>query len=563
MSKIENSAKSAKKYLFFVFLFGFVLRLWGVSFGLPYLYHADEPIVVNHALAFGSGDFNPHFFKIPPLVSYLLFGCYGFYFLILKVFGFIANADQFFDLFLRDPSSYYLLARIIFGTMLGSFAILELHYLVKKHFSQESALISALLLATAFIHVRDSHYIYLDIPLICVLIPAFSVVLGIIKEATWSRYVLFGALCGLAISVKYNGFFIMVPFLFVHLSQYKSLGFKKWFINLLSAGVSCVFIFILTNPFSIIDKPTFLKEIVQQGHAESFTGLTHHFMYSLLGGIGPILLIISIFALIWALFRKDRRYGSLAIFMVTYYIVLVFKGQPYDRYVLPIIPFVFILASEFLIYFKNRFRINKIVLTAILAAMVLPSLYKIILMDKIFSEKDIRTVALEWTQKEIPADERIALDSPFFLPKLKPSLEQLSLKLIKAQKTGSDIQIRRLKKLMENGIGDPRYNLYFLSTNKDPDFLMNEPKVGYDMDELKRLNIRYVFFVQNGDDSKKQFLEMLKSKAKLVARFTPYKNSKISQPIDQLPLTGGSFLFKDLYERQRNGQIIEVYKLQD
>ena len=52
----------------------FLLRLVGVQFGLPHLYHADEPIVVNHAVAYGAGDFNPHFFKIPPLVKINLWG---------------------------------------------------------------------------------------------------------------------------------------------------------------------------------------------------------------------------------------------------------------------------------------------------------------------------------------------------------------------------------------------------------------------------------------------------------------------------------------------------------
>ena len=56
-----------------ILFLAFILRVWGIQFGLPDLYYADEPIVVNHALAYSSGDFNPHFFKIPPLMSYLLF----------------------------------------------------------------------------------------------------------------------------------------------------------------------------------------------------------------------------------------------------------------------------------------------------------------------------------------------------------------------------------------------------------------------------------------------------------------------------------------------------------
>ena len=65
-----------------ILLLALALRITGIQFGLPHLYHADEPIVVNHALAYGAGDLNPHFFKIPPLVSYLLFVVYGAAYLI-------------------------------------------------------------------------------------------------------------------------------------------------------------------------------------------------------------------------------------------------------------------------------------------------------------------------------------------------------------------------------------------------------------------------------------------------------------------------------------------------
>ena len=65
--------KNQRLLLFSILALAFLVRIVGIQFGLPNLYHADEPIIVNHAMAYGTGDFNPHFFKIPPLVSYLLF----------------------------------------------------------------------------------------------------------------------------------------------------------------------------------------------------------------------------------------------------------------------------------------------------------------------------------------------------------------------------------------------------------------------------------------------------------------------------------------------------------
>src|SRR3989338_5696232 len=101
--------------LFFILGVGFILRLVGVQFGLPDIYHADEPIIVNHAVQYGSWDFNPHFFWIPPLTSYLLFIAYGFYFLFGVVVGWFSSLEDFKVLFLADPTSFYLIARGLFG----------------------------------------------------------------------------------------------------------------------------------------------------------------------------------------------------------------------------------------------------------------------------------------------------------------------------------------------------------------------------------------------------------------------------------------------------------------
>ena len=161
-----------------VFLFGilalaFFLRGWGVRFGLPYLYHADEPIVVNHALAFGMGDLNPHFFKIPPLVSYLLFICYGIYCVAGWGLGLFHSVRDFEQLFYFDPSSFYLIARLVFGVSLGTASVYVLYRLVKQFWNTQTALWASFFFAANFLHALDSHYVYDDIPLLFVLLLGF------------------------------------------------------------------------------------------------------------------------------------------------------------------------------------------------------------------------------------------------------------------------------------------------------------------------------------------------------------------------------------------------------
>ena len=71
-----------------IIFLGISMRIIGIDFGLPFLLHNDEPVVVNYALAYGTGDFNPHFFKVPPLLSYMLFFLYGVFFLTGKMIGY-------------------------------------------------------------------------------------------------------------------------------------------------------------------------------------------------------------------------------------------------------------------------------------------------------------------------------------------------------------------------------------------------------------------------------------------------------------------------------------------
>ena len=55
--------KKKQILLLFIIILALIVRLWGITFGLPGVDHGDETEVVNHAVRFGSGDLNPHRFQ--------------------------------------------------------------------------------------------------------------------------------------------------------------------------------------------------------------------------------------------------------------------------------------------------------------------------------------------------------------------------------------------------------------------------------------------------------------------------------------------------------------------
>ena len=61
--------------------FWLVLRLWGISHGLPYVYNADENAhFVPGAIGLFGHGYNPHYFVNPPAYTYLLHAVFAAWF---------------------------------------------------------------------------------------------------------------------------------------------------------------------------------------------------------------------------------------------------------------------------------------------------------------------------------------------------------------------------------------------------------------------------------------------------------------------------------------------------
>ena len=87
-----------------------VLRLWGIDFGLPFLFHNDEGNEVLRALQLGSGSYD--FERISKGgYFYILFIEFGFLFVFLNVLGVVNSASEFGAYFIQDPTIFYLTGR--------------------------------------------------------------------------------------------------------------------------------------------------------------------------------------------------------------------------------------------------------------------------------------------------------------------------------------------------------------------------------------------------------------------------------------------------------------------
>ncbi|MDD5217228.1 MAG: glycosyltransferase family 39 protein [Candidatus Omnitrophica bacterium] len=568
--------------LWAILVLGFTLRMLGIQFGLPHLYHADEPIIVNHALAYGSGDFNPHFFKIPPLVSYLVFICYGIYFLIGSLCRYFPDIQAFEYAFYADPAPFYLMARVLFGAVLGTLTIVALYRIVLQHFSKSKAILSAFFLAVCFLHVSDSHYVYADIPLVFVMVIAMGVFFKLMENGNRPRlHVMAGALIGLAVATKYNGIVLAAPYLFASLAAVHSGGastrkgkpqaavsLQQLIFLWLIAGVACGLTYAVLNPYSVLDFRFFLQELRQESRAHAGgTGWVHHFKNSLAGAMGVPLLLASCLGMLRVLWKRNRKAICAVVFVVSYYAVLCLWGQVHARYVLPLVPFMLFLAADLLAEVSEQLPAPRRALWiwALLVVFALPTLLKSLLFDRVMMAGDTRTQAQAWVETHIPAGAKIALDVPFFMPRLDFSQTQLEEKKREALSDPyfSNAKLRRLVFLLQRASSSvkPSYHLFFLKKEGEPaDFLFAKPAAPYRVELLKAMGIEFVIAVRLREDYQTGFYDALRREGELLTTFSPYRGGTPKWPF-LASITGGPFMFQDLWRRERNGQPIEIYRL--
>src|SRR3990167_5476147 len=101
-----NAGETPKGVMAGLLFAALLLRVVGINFGPN---HPDEHLIINHALAFGTGDLNPHMFYFPTLFLYLLFAVFGGFYALGRVSGHFSGVDQFLQFFLQSPETFYVL----------------------------------------------------------------------------------------------------------------------------------------------------------------------------------------------------------------------------------------------------------------------------------------------------------------------------------------------------------------------------------------------------------------------------------------------------------------------
>jgi hypothetical protein len=418
-SVLPRKSGSVDVVLAVVLAAGLGLRLYGIGFGLPFLYDIDEPTFVHKAVAMlATRDPNPHWFGHPgTTVMTLLSVLYAAIFLLGRAFGAFADAGAYKALYYRDPTLFYVSGRIL----TAAFAVLALwlaYKIARRLFNRKTGLIAAAFLALSPLFVAQSRLIRTDVPMTFLILCVLWFCLEILEKGTWRSYVLAGITVGLAVATKYPAAVAAAMVLAAWIFRRR---WEEW-TRLAVSGAAGVAGLFAGSPFLFLDFRSAAAGIQFEERSTHLSATGEGFFRNLfwysreplqnaLPWAGIILLAVG--AALCAVSR-DARKRLLLVFPVLFWLFIASQNLRWIRWILPAVPFFCMLAAHAVQRIASRIGRNKTggaAAALLVLAFLLPALKTDLVLGRELSGKDTRTQARDWILENVPKGSRIMLEN--------------------------------------------------------------------------------------------------------------------------------------------------------
>ncbi|HEX8967738.1 MAG TPA: glycosyltransferase family 39 protein [Chloroflexota bacterium] len=401
-----------------VFTLALGLRVWGIGFGLPELYHPDEPAYVLQALAVARGLPDGLTFADPPLFKYVLLGedvvLYGWQ----RLVGAVASPQGFVDRFRADPSQLYLSARLT-SAVFGATTALAAGGLAQHLAGRRAALLAAGLTAITFLLVRDAHF-GVDDALVSLLV-ALGLIFCARVVAGGSRrdYLAAGALSGLAFAAKYDGIALLVPLTVAHVVRRGRRSHREALLALAACLVASVVAFpsLVTEPGRVVNDVYLHLYLAASGGYDGLDPAGGYVFYAraLVTGLGWPLLLAGVAGLLLGVARRQMSSVVVASLPIALLAVLGSQQLYFARFALPALP-PLIVGAALLLDSLMSIQLGVGLLASALVAM--PPLVDTVRFDALLTRVDTRALARDWVAADLPLTASIAVDAPPLGPRL-------------------------------------------------------------------------------------------------------------------------------------------------
>ncbi len=362
---------------------------------------------------------------------------------------------------LTRPERIYLIGRAASATA-GTLAVLLVLILAGRAFGRETALAAAALVATCFLHARDSHALKPDALLSLAVLASLGASAALAARVSPARVAGAGVAFGLAMATKYTGLLMAVPLWVAGCLSSPANGFRRAApISAVAAGVIGAVVFALTSPQLVFEGPLLdlarsvgsivLPDLISADAGGSlvgggsevpaiyaappgveladyrdrawYHGLVFHTTFSMWYGMGAIATLLAPFALVWG-FRQRQPLALLAA--VTCAVQLVVMGLTpavTARYLTQVLPVLLLLEAGLIADLARRFVPSRsgLVLFAATGVIAAQPLYAIVAHNQIASQTDTRVLAARWLEDNAPSGTRIAFAGSVLMPYGQPT----------------------------------------------------------------------------------------------------------------------------------------------
>jgi 4-amino-4-deoxy-L-arabinose transferase-like glycosyltransferase len=427
----DNSRIKPSIFLYAILATAAALRFWGIDFGLPYediTYQSltiEEIKEVHRALKLGAGEYAWVFGKGG--LYLVLFVEYAALFAISWLLGWVDSGREFALQALQDRTTIFLMGRITVALM-GVATCYVIYRVTRRIYDDRAALGAALIGALSYFHAVFSAVINVDIG--ATLAVWLSILVYLHYEATRkTRYLIgAGALVAVAIAFKAPGA-IALSVILVALATGARDGlaprhlFRSYAVVLISLLVTLTaiapewisgatrvirynFAAVVQSAYAAVEDASLENDIkaVTVMRTEWTAGYLRHLVseynvaLTVMAGLGALVGLL-----------KRSRWEFIFTGMIVIFIVIMSvseRTQP-ERYLLPIIPAIWILGSRGAMAL-GRYQ-KWLPAAAIAVAVSVPSFWLIrAAVEK--SHSDTRILAKDWIEANIPSGMRILMD---------------------------------------------------------------------------------------------------------------------------------------------------------
>jgi hypothetical protein len=429
-------------------LLSFGLRLWGIQFGLPFIYHPDEQQYVLPAIGVVSGNFEPLAHYNPALYPYLIGLIFALTYGGLKLFNAFPAA---FDLSMgwseaMQPwiTGIMYLARYT-SVAMGVLTTLLIYRLGRRAYSPVSGLAAAAIFGLSFLPAREAHFAVSDAPVALGAAAVLYFCLAIIRRGDGRSYVWAGLALGLSAATKYSAGLLALPLVLAHLLNRRDQSLferlkRSWRVGL--AGLVAAISYIVVSPYTLLEREEFWADFSEnlesakigfQGLDLDPAGGAIFYLKGLIWGFGWPLFLLLLGAVAVALWRRRREDVLLVSLPLLGFFYMQRQEMYFVRWLMPFLPPLAVLAGETLHYgvvktlkVLKTFRVSDRWLTVGVAGLlVLPSFYMAVRANSIWRRLDTRTQALAWIRQNVPPGSTVAaevLSPPWGPPLAMPGL---------------------------------------------------------------------------------------------------------------------------------------------